>query len=135
MEDDIIISQSERFKDIYIRQYNRVNVPAVIFSENKRRVAYINALAAKFWNGENTASIKASKNYVVFIPQKIGKTSKINKVGGGFFINIGSLGGIVPHGTKYRAYPYKGGIAIKRNEPLSERKEEKNELQENEGTA
>lgn len=135
MEDDIIISQTERFKDIYIRQYNRVNVPAVIFLENKRRVAYINVLAAKFWNGENTASIKVSKNYVVFIPQKIGRTLKINKVGGGFFINIGSLDGIVPPGTKYRAYPYKGGIAIKRNEPLLERKEEKNELQKNEGTA
>ena len=122
MEDDIIISQSERFKDIYIRHYNRVNVPAVIFLENKRRVAYINALAAKFWNGENNASIKISKNYVVFIPQKIGRTSKINKVGGGFFINIGSLGGIVPP-AKYRAYPYKGGIAIKRFEPLQEDEE------------
>ena len=30
---------------------------------------------------------------------------------------------------------HNGGIAIKRNEPLSQRKEEKNELHENEGTA
>ena len=118
MEDGIIISESERFEDIYIRQYNRVNVPAVIFPNDKRRVAYINALAAKFWNGEKTVGIKVSENYVVFIPQKIGRTSKINKVGGGFFLSIVSLGGMVPPGTKYRAYPYKGGIAIKRFEPL-----------------
>ena len=123
MEDGIIISESERFEDIYIRPYNRVNVPAVIFPNDKRRVAYINALAAKFWNGEKTVGIKVSENYVVFIPQKIGRTSKINKVGGGFFFNIGSLCGIVPPGTKYRAYPYKGGIAIKRFEPLQEDEE------------
>lgn len=85
MEDGIIISESERFEDIYIRRNNRVNVPAVIFPNDKRRVAYINALAAKFWNGEKTVGIKVSENYVVFIPQKIGRTSKINKVGGGFF--------------------------------------------------
>lgn len=118
--EDVIIGESERFEDVYIRKYNRVNAPAVIFPNDKRRVAYINALAAKFWNGENTVGIKVSKNYVVFIPQKFGRTSKINKVGGGFFIGIGSLGGIVPPGTKYRAYPYKGGIAIKRFEPLQE---------------
>lgn len=123
MEDGIIISESERFEDIYIRPYNRVNVPTVIFPNDKRRVAYINALAAKFWNGEKTVGIKVSENYVVFIPQKIGRTSKINKVGGGFFFSIGSLGGMVPPGTKYRAYPYKGGIAIKRFEPLQEDEE------------
>lgn len=117
--EDIIISESERFEDIYIK-YNRANVPAVIFPNNKRRVAYINALATKFWNGENTVGIKVSENYVVFIPQKIGRTLKINKVGGGFFIGVGRLSGIVPPGTKYRAYPYKGGIAIKRFEPLQE---------------
>lgn len=120
MEDGIIISESERFEDIYIRPYNRVDVPAVIFLNSKRRVAYINVLAAKFWNGENTVGIKVSKNYVVFIPQKIGRTLNINKVGGGFYISIGSLAGIVPPGTKYRAYPHKGGIAIKRFEPLQE---------------
>lgn len=123
MEDGIIISESERFEDIYIRRNNRVNVPAVIFPNDKRRVAYINALAAKFWNGEKTVGIKVSENYVVFIPQKIGRTSKINKVGGDFFFSIGSLGGMVPPGTKYRAYPYKGGIAIKRFEPLQEDEE------------
>lgn len=123
MEDGIIISESERFEDIYIRPCSRVNVPAVIFPDYKRRVAYINTLASKFWNGENTVGIKVSKNYVVFIPQKIGRTSKINKVGGGFYISIGSLGGIVPPGTRYRAYPYKGGIAIKRFEPLQEDEE------------
>lgn len=120
MENGIVISESERFEDIYIRPYNRVNVPAVIFPNYKRRVAYINALAAKFWNSENTVGIKVSENYVVFIPQKIGRTLKINKVGGGFYTSIGSLVGIVPPGTKYRAYPYKGGIAIKRFEPLQE---------------
>lgn len=123
MEDGIIISESERFEDIYIRPYDRVNVPAVSFSNSKRRVAYINALASKFWNGENTVGIKVSENYVVFIPQKIGRTLKINKVSGGFYISIGSLGGIVPPGAKYRAYPYKGGIAIKRLEPLQEDEE------------
>ena len=113
MEDGIIISESERFEDIYIRPYDRVNVPAVSFSNSKRRVAYINALAAKFWNGENTAGIKVSENYVVFVPQKIGRTLKINKVGGGFYISIGSLGGIVPPRDKIpgvsvqRRYRYK----------------------------
>lgn len=120
MEDDIIISESERLEDIYIRRYVRKNVPAVSFPEQKRRVAYVNALAAKFWRGETTAAIKVSKNYVVFIPQKTGRTTKINRVSGGFYINIGKLGGMVPPGTKYRAYPYKGGIAIKRFEPLRE---------------
>lgn len=110
MEDGIIISESERFEDIYIRPYNRVNVPAVSFPKDKRRAAYINALASKLWNGEDTVGIKVSENYVAFIPQKNGRTLKINKVGGGFCINVGSLGGIVPPGTKYRAYPYKGGI-------------------------
>ena len=123
MEDGIIISESERFEDIYIRPYNRVNVPAVIFPNGNRRVAYINTLAAKFWNGETAVGIKVSKNYVVFIPQKIGRTLKTDKVGGGFCISIGSLAGIVPPGTKYRAYPYKGGIAIKRFEPLQEDEE------------
>lgn len=121
--EDGIISESERFEDIYIRPYNRVNVPAVIFPNGKRCVAYINTLASKFWNGENTVGIKVSENYVVFVPQKIGRTLKINKVGRGFYISIGSLGGIVPPGTKYRAYPYKGGIAIKRFEPLREDEE------------
>ena len=123
MEDGIIISESERFEDIYIRPYNRVNVPAVTFPDAKRRIAYRTALATKFWNGENTVGIKVSENYVVFIPQKIGRTLKINKVGGGFYISTGSLGGIVPPGAKYRAYPYKGGIAIKRFEPLREDEE------------
>ena len=36
-----------------------------------QRVRHINALATKFWNGENTVGIKVSENYVVFIPQKI----------------------------------------------------------------
>lgn len=113
MEDGIIISESERFEDIYIRPYNRVNVPAVSFSNDKRRVAYINALATKFWNGENTVGIKVSKNYVVFIPQKIGRTLKINKVSSGFYISVGSLGGIVPPRGKIpgisvqRRYRYK----------------------------
>lgn len=123
MEDGIVVSESERFEDIYIRPYNRVNVPAVSFPNNKRRVAYINALASKFWTGENTVGIKVSKNYVVFIPQKIGRTLKINKVSTGFYISAGSLCGIVPPGTRYRAYPYKGGIAIKRFEPLQEDEE------------
>lgn len=121
MEDDII-SESERFEDIYIRRYVRENVPAVVFPEQKRRVAYVNALAAKFWRGETTVAIKVSKNYVVFTPSKTGRTTKINRVGGGFYINVGKLDSMVPPGTKYRAYPYKGGIAIKRFEPLREDK-------------
>ena len=32
MEDGIIISESERFEDIYIRSYNRVNVPVKILA-------------------------------------------------------------------------------------------------------
>ena len=123
MEDGIIISESERFEDIYIRPYNRVNVPAVSFSNDKRHTAYINALAAKFWNGENTVGIKVSKNYVVFITQKICITLKINKISTSIYISAGSLGGIVSPGAKYRAYPYKGGIAIKRFEPLQEDEE------------
>lgn len=135
---DIEIDESEEFLDISSFGKGRYKVPTVTFYsyDYTRCLVNFNSLAKKLLLGVDNITVKMGKDHILFIPATPGWNSRcLNRRNRCAQISFAALAPYVKFGVPYRGYPYKGGIAIKRNEPLSERKEEKNELQENEGTA
>ena len=121
MIDDIVIDESEGLEDISIVRHRRYPFPVVTFvSRGGGLTAYFNSLATSFWGDADRCSAKISTRYIVFLPQKFGRTSKIARVHGSSTVSATGLTGFVPDRASYRAYPYKGGIALKRFEPLQE---------------
>ena len=124
MIDDIVIDESEYFERAYIARHMRYPFPVVTFvTRSSGMTAYFNSLATPFWGDAVRCSAKISTHYIVFLPQKFGNTSKISRVRGTSVVSATGLAGFVPPKSSYRAYPYKGGIAIKRFEPLREDEE------------
>lgn len=135
---DIEIDESEEFLDISSFGKGRYKVPTVTFCsyDYTRCSINFNSLATNLLFGVDNITVKMGKDHIIFIPAEPGWNSRcVNRRNSSAQISFAALEPYVKFGVPYRAYPYKGGIAIKRNEPLSERKEEKNELHENEGTA
>lgn len=137
---EIEIDESEEFLDISFGKRGRVcpTVPTVTFYsyDRMRCLARFNSFAQKLLSGVDNIMVKMGKDHILFIPAEQGVNSRhLNHHNRNLNISCAALKPYVKFGVPYRGYPYKGGIAIKRNEPLSARKEEKNELQKDEGTA
>lgn len=137
---EIEIDESEEFLDISFGKRGRVcpTVPTVTFYsyDRVRCLVRFNSFALKLLSGVDNIMVKMGKDHILFIPAEPGWNSRcLNRRNRSAQISFVALEPYVKFGVPYRGYPYKGGIAIKRNEPLSQRKEEKNELHENEGTA
>lgn len=124
MIDDIVIDESEDFECVYVSRHMRYPFPVVTFvTRSSGMTAYFNSLATPFWGDAVRCAVKISAHYIVFIPQKLGNTAKISRVRGTAVVSATGLTGFIPPKVSYRAYPYKGGIAIKRFEPLQEDEE------------
>lgn len=135
MVTDIEIDESEEFLDI---SSIGSRIPTVTFYSypSCRCLVSFNSLAEKLIHDVDYVTVKAGKKHILFLPAIPGRSRRIlSRRNCNAQISFAALEPYVKFGVPYRGYPYKGGIAIKRNEPLSQRKEEKNELHENEGTA
>ena len=138
MVTDIEIDENEEFLDISSFGKGRYKVPTVTFYsyDYTRCLVNFNSSAKNLLCGVDNITVKMGKDHILFIPATPGWNSRcLNRRNRCAQISFAALAPYVKFGVPYRGYPYKGGIAIKRYEPLPERKEEKNELQENEGTA
>lgn len=135
MVTDIEIDESEEFLDI---SSIGSRIPTVTFYSypSCRCMVSFNSLAENLIHDVDYVTVKAGKKHILFLPAIPGWSRRVlTRRNRSAHIAFAALEPYVKFGVPYRGYPYKGGIAIKRNEPLSQRKEEKNELFENEGTA
>lgn len=120
MEDDIFINESEMFEEVIPGKKLRFNFPAVFFYLTSTAfVAYFNKLAAPMMADAERVQVKMSSRFIVFLPSDR-KSHNIFTKGKSHTatLSVSNLIGIVPVGAAFRCYPYKGGIAIKRDEPI-----------------
>lgn len=120
MEDDIFIGESEMFEEVIPGKNLRFNFPAVSFYLSSTAfVAYFNKLAAPMMADAKRVQVKMSSRFIVFLPSNSESHNTFSKSPRHTAIlSVGNLAGIVPVGAAFRCYPYKGGIAIKRDEPI-----------------
>lgn len=121
MSGDIFIDESEVFEDVSTKR-SKFNFPAVrFFKRSATLVAYFNRSAMQMLGDAERASVKVSNHFIVFLPSENKRNNTISRAkNSSATLSIASLGGIVPEETAYRCYPYNGGIAIKRDEPVRE---------------
>lgn len=123
MEDDIVIGESEMFEDVRVNGLE-CDFPAVkIINRGSTLIAYFNKFAAPMLGSANRARVMTSTRFIVFLPSFNICHNKICR-----YVNkshhciaqtaVTGLRGMVPEGAWFRCYPYKGGIAIKRDEPV-----------------
>jgi hypothetical protein len=125
MEDDIFIDESEMFEEVIPGKKLRFNFPAVYFYRaSSVLVAYFNKLAVPMMADAERVQVKMSSRFIVFLPSDRESHNTFSKNSSHTAtLSVTSLTGIVPEETAFRCYPYKGGIAIKRFEPLQEDEE------------
>lgn len=125
MEDGIIISESEMFEEVIPGKKLRFNFPAVYFYRSSSAlVAYFNKLAVPMMADAERVQVKMSSRFIIFLPSDREPHNKFAKNHSHTAtLSVTNLTGIVPVETAFRCYPYKGGIAIKRFEPLQEDEE------------
>lgn len=125
MEDGIIISESEMFEEVIPGKKMRFNFPAVYFYRaSSALVAYFNKLAVPMMADAERVQVKMSSRFIVFLPSDREPHNKFVKSHSHTAtLSVTNLTGIVPVEAAFRCYPYKGGIAIKRFEPLQEDEE------------
>ena len=125
MEDGIIISESEMFEEVIPGKKLRFNFPAVYFYQTSSAlVAYFNKLAVPMMADAERVQVKMSSRFIVFLPSDRESHNTFSKNASHMAsLSVTSLTGIVPEETAFRCYPYKGGIAIKRFEPVQEDEE------------
>ena len=125
MEDGIIISESEMFEEVIPGKKLRFNFPAVYFYQTSSAfVAYFNKLAVPMMADAERVQVKMSSRFIVFLPSDRESHNTFSKTASHTAsLSVTSLTGIVPEETAFRCYPYKGGIAIKRFEPVQEDEE------------
>lgn len=125
MEDDIFIGKSEMFEDIRVKGLKH-DFPAVRFFRNGSYLAaYFNKFAAQMLGSADRVRVMISTRFIVFLPSSSIYHNKIFR-----YINkshsyvaqtaVSGLRGMVPEGVWFKCYRYKGGIAIKRDEPILE---------------
>lgn len=123
MEDDIFIGESEMFEDVRVNGLE-CNFPAVKFINiGNCLIAYFNKFAAPMLGSADRVRVMTSTRFIVFFPSSSICHNKIFR-----YINkshscvaqaaVSGLRGMVPEGVWFRCYRYKGGIAIKRDEPI-----------------
>lgn len=117
---DIFISDEEAFEEVIPRRKGRFNFPAVRFFKSYRTVmAYFNKHATPMVADAERVQVKISRRFIVFLPSNSRLYNRFTKNSRHTVsLSVGSLSGIVPDGAVFRCYPYKGGIAIKRDEPI-----------------
>lgn len=120
MEDDIFINESEMFEEVIPGKKLRFNFPAVFFYQTSSTfTAYFNKLAAPMMADAERVQVKMSSRFIVFLPSDRKSHNTFSKSPRHTAtLAVGNLAGIVPVGAAFRCYPYKGGIAIKRDEPI-----------------
>ena len=119
MNGDIFIDESEAFEDVSTKR-SKFSFPAIYFFKRSATLtAYLNKAAVQMLGDAQRVSVKASNHFIVFSPSGNVRHNKIARVRNhSATLSIASLDGIVTESTAYRCYPYKGGIAIKRYEPI-----------------
>lgn len=125
MEDDIFIGESEMFEEVIPGKKLRFNFPAVYFYRSSSAlVAYFNKLAVPMMADAERVQVKMSSRFIIFLPSDREPYNTFSKNSSHTAtLSVTNLTGIVPAETAFRCYPYKGGIAIKRFEPLQEDEE------------
>lgn len=117
---DIFISEEEAFEEVIPGKKLKFNFPAVYFYRpDYTLVAYFNKLAVQMMADVERVQVKMSSRFIVFLPSNSESHNIFIKLrGNAANLSVGNLAGIVPVGATFRCYPYKGGIAIKRDEPI-----------------
>lgn len=120
MEDDIFIGESEMFEEVIPGRKLRFNFPAVFFYLTSTAfVAYFNKLAVQMMADAERVQVKMSSRFIVLLPSNSESHNKFAKgQSHTATLAVTNLIGTVPVGAAFRCYPYKGGIAIKRDEPI-----------------
>jgi len=119
---DIEIDETEEFQKIG-RANGHYPFPTVAFFNYPHVPCMVsfNSKATALLEGVDNLAIRVGKSHILFIPAKPGMSSRhICRTRGAAKIACRELGLFVKSRTRFRAYPYKGGIVIKRNEPLSD---------------
>ena len=121
MNEDIFIDESEVFKDFSTKR-SKFNFPAIYFFKRSATLeAYLNKAAAQMFGDAHRVSVNVSNHFIVLLPSENIRHNAISRVRNYYgMLSVASLDGIAPDGAAYRCYPYKGGIAIKRDEPIWE---------------
>lgn len=121
MNGDIFIDESEVFEDVSTKR-SKFNFPAIyFFKKSATLTAYLNKAAIQMLGDAHRVSVKVSNHFIVLLPSENARHNTISRIRNcSATLSIASLCGIVPEDTAYRCYPYKGGIAIKRDEPIQE---------------
>lgn len=122
MSVDIFISKEEALEEVIPGKKLRFNFPAVYFYlSGSGFIAYFNKLAATMMADAKRVQVKMNSHFIVFLPSDSKQHNRFSR-NSGYTANlsVSSLIGIVPVGAAFRCYPYKGGIAIKRDEPIYE---------------
>lgn len=126
MGEDIFIDESEVFDDVWTRKQEMYTFPTVVFAKySSGLVAYFNSRATLLFGNANRIAVKISNDYVVFIPSSDKRHNRLVLQGKRYNssrLNVAGLYGRIPVGARFRCYPYNGGIAIRRNEPIVEAK-------------
>nr|DAN85738.1 MAG TPA: hypothetical protein [Caudoviricetes sp.] len=118
MVTDIEIDESEEFLDI---SSIGSRIPTVTFYSypSCRCVVSFNSLAENLIHDVDYVTVKAGKKHILFLPAIPGWSRRVlSRRNRSAHIAFAALEPYVKLGVPYRAYPYKGGIAIKRDEPI-----------------
>lgn len=117
---DIFISEEEAFEEVIPGKKLKFDFPAIYFYRpDYTLVAYFNKLAVQMMADAERVQVKMSSRFIVFLPSNSESHNIFIKIrGNAANLSVGNLAGIVPVGAAFRCYPYKGGIAIKRDEPI-----------------
>ena len=127
--EDIFIGESEMFEDVRACAA-KCDFPAVKFFRNESCLAmYFNRLALEMIGNADRAHVMISSRFIVFLPSSSIDHNKIcrrtyKNHAYDAYISVSGLRGRVPEKVWFKCYPYKGGIAIKRDEPIMQAKGE-----------
>lgn len=118
---EIEIDESEEFRCIDGSMRGREPYPAVIFSKHYNSYyAYFNEPASKLIETLERVSIMVSDKHILFSPPlEYGRRWRVGKEYNYRRVCCKVLSDYLAEGKTYRAYPYKGGLAIDR-EPIEE---------------
>lgn len=118
---EIEIGESEEFQYLGIKRKNGHPFPAATFNKYKRMyVLNFNAQASQPVTELEKVNILVSDKHILFLPPAPHvRTWKFGYGASAKHIRCNGLAAFLTVGKTYRAYPYKGGLAIDR-EPIEE---------------
>lgn len=118
---DIEIDETEEFQYVGVKRKNGHPFPAATFNKYQRTyVLNFNALASQPVTELEKVNILVSDKHILFLPPAPHvRTWKFGYGTSARYIQCNGLAAFLTAGKTYRAYPYKGGLAIDR-EPIEE---------------